>query len=331
MTSLVTQIAVALEISGRYEFTTSGEKHRWEYEYAVSALGTRSERRVGTLKLDGSEVAGRPEDCVQTPWGLMQRFEHAYEIGWLLEGTHGRPIDPSIGGRVEIPQAALDANGEWHVVIMPWQYRLQTLAMTTRSETRSGRLFYERGVVSAEQEGSRVETPWGVMYWRGQPHDGAQLVPGDYEAGWLLRGTYDRPFDFEGPWIHPGGGPGPDGLVVLESLYLAESKLGHGVTLGVPRRADTAWHSVLTIDPNICQLNEFGDRTGCTKIAIRHFDVDVSRLRLADPLGLGRQIFQVTGRTVPAPIRLVADAHFQRFYLVTDRELIPLFPRLRRP
>lgn len=330
MTNWVTQVAVVHDVSGHYEFTTAAEKHRWEYEYAVSALGTRSEKRTGALRLDEKELIAKPGDCVMTPWGLMQLFERAYEVGWLLEGTYSRPIDPSEGTRVEVPAAALAANGEWHAVIMPWQYRLQTVAMGTRSETRSGRLFYERGVVTAEPEGARVETPWGVMYWLGKPHEAAQIVPGDYEAGWLLRGTFDRPFYFEGPWIHPSSDPGPDGLVVLESMYLTDSKLGHGVRFSVPRRAETTWHSVLIVDPNLCQLNEFGDRTGCTKIATRHFDVDVTRLRLADPLGLGRQIFQLVGRDLPVPIRLVADSRFQRFYLVTDRELIPLFARQRR-
>jgi len=331
MTTLVTQVAVIQESAGRYEFKTAEPRHHWEYDYAVSALGTRSEKRVGALRLDGNEVQGKPADCVMTPWGLMQRFERAYEVGWLLEGTYGRAIDPSEGGRVDVPASALNSNGEWHAVIMPWQYWLQTMAMGSRSETRSGRLFFDRRIIEAEQEGSRIETPWGVMYFRGKPHEAAQIVPGDYEAGWLLRGTYDRPFDFEGPWIHPGSSPGSSDLLMLESLYLAESKLGHGVGLSVPRRAATAWHSVLTIDPNVCQINEFGDRTLCTKIAIRHFEVDVSRLRLADPLGLGRQIFALRGRDLPVPIRLVADARFERFYLVTDRELIPLFPRLRRP
>jgi hypothetical protein len=322
MTSFTTQVAVRQDVSGRYEFAT--QTHKWSYEYTVSALGTRSEKRVGALQLDGKEIAGKVGDGVRTPWGLMQRFEAAYEVGWLLEGTYGHPIAPT--GRVEVPAEAFHPNGEWHAVIMPWQYRLQTLAMGSRSETRSGRLFYERGDVTAQTEGSRVETPWGVMYWLGKPHEKPEIVPGDYEAGWLLRGTYDHAFDYEGPFIQPGEPTVTEGLVILESMYLADSKLGHGVAFSVPKKPTTHWHGALNIDPNVCQLNEFGDRTGCTKIAIRHYDVEVTQLRLADPLHLGRRIFRVDGNDLPAPITLIADARFQRFHLKTERELIPLFP-----
>lgn len=322
MMSLGTQVAVLQSEPGRYEFTN--EHHRWSYQYGLSALGTKSERRSGVLQLDDKEVAGKVGEGVETPWGPMERFEAEYEAGWLLERTHGQSIAPA--HRVEIPADALEPSGEWHAVIMPWQYRLFTVAMGTRSETRSGKLFYNRGVVTAEVEGSRIETPWGVMWWLGKPHDGGEIVPGDYEAGWLLRGTYDRPFDMQGPFIYAGEIAGPEGLTMLASMYLAESSLGHGVTFSVPRRPATRWHGSLNVDPNVCQLNEFGDRTICTKMAVRHHDVEVSQRRLPDPLHLGRRIYAVTGPDLPAPMTLVADARFTRFHLKTDRELIPLFP-----
>ncbi|QDV51762.1 hypothetical protein [Gimesia fumaroli] len=55
----------------------------------------------------------------------------------------------------------------------------------------------------------------------------------------------------------------------------------------------------LSLDPNTCSLNKFGDRTGCTEIANTHLKVKLQRLRLADPLKLGREIYRIQSKEFP--------------------------------
>ncbi|QDT26052.1 hypothetical protein Enr10x_13500 [Gimesia panareensis] len=56
---------------------------------------------------------------------------------------------------------------------------------------------------------------------------------------------------------------------------------------------------ILSLDPNTCSLNEFGDRDGCTKMALTNLKVKLSQLRLADPLKLGRQIYRIESNQFP--------------------------------
>jgi hypothetical protein len=321
-------LPVRSDTSGQYEYVTGA--HAWRYEYEVSGLGSRSERRAGTLSLDGYAVAGADRQGMRTPWGMMQCFAGTYEQGWLLAGTYGSGIDP-IMPFVVIPDGALGRNGEWHAAVAPWEYRASSTAMGSRSENRSGQLSYGGHAVAAELEGSRIKTPWGVMHWMGPPRVPGQTITSDYEHGWLLRGVHGHPFHHDGPWIDPrdAAAEQPDELRVLSSLYLSSSVLGHRVTLSVPRRPAPAWDAMLTLDPNTCQLDAFGDRTICTRIAVRRLDVHCHELRLADPSGRGRRIFSLRASgadALPASLTLITDAGFEWCYLRAESELIPLLP-----
>lgn len=55
----------------------------------------------------------------------------------------------------------------------------------------------------------------------------------------------------------------------------------------------------LTLDPNTCQVDEFGDRGVCTKIALTHIFTTLRRLRLADPKGYGRAIYRMESNDFP--------------------------------
>jgi hypothetical protein len=86
--------AVDTSKSGTY---TSG---KWVYEYSISAKGSRSERRSGTLTHDGKPISDARElDRIQTPWGMMQYFgeKGMWNSGWLLKQTYDQPIDPKKG------------------------------------------------------------------------------------------------------------------------------------------------------------------------------------------------------------------------------------------
>ncbi len=55
----------------------------------------------------------------------------------------------------------------------------------------------------------------------------------------------------------------------------------------------------LELDPNTCSLNEFGDRTGCTKIAPTHIIAKLTKQRLSDPEELGRSIYRMEAPEIP--------------------------------
>ncbi len=55
----------------------------------------------------------------------------------------------------------------------------------------------------------------------------------------------------------------------------------------------------ITLDPNACRLNEFGDRTTCTLIGPTSLQADLSKQRLSDPAGTNRSIFRVKSTDLP--------------------------------
>jgi len=58
----------------------------------------------------------------------------------------------------------------------------------------------------------------------------------------------------------------------------------------------------VSLDPNICQLDPFGDTAACTRIAIRVFEAKLSLLEERD----GRRLFALEPRSAEEPaLRLV--------------------------
>jgi len=75
----------------------------------------------------------------------------------------------------------------------------------------------------------------------------------------------------------------------------------------------------IVVDPNTCQLNEFGDRTVCTQIAPTPVPVQFRRLRLPDPCMTDREVYEVAGPDLPQQFR---------FFLVIGKKTQPEVLRL---
>lgn len=72
----------------------------------------------------------------------------------------------------------------------------------------------------------------------------------------------------------------------LVSMYLRQPVLGsHGISLQLeePRRGHMKGKACL--DPNICTLDLWGDRQGCTRMACRIQEVEATRMRTLDGHG----------------------------------------------
>ena len=90
-------------------------------------------------------------------------------------------------------------------------------------------------------------------------------------------------------------------VVDVRSAYLAQSLLhGHQIHL----RGALGGTGVLTVDPNVCSTNEFGDPTRCTRRAPMRYDVTLKVEPLEDPRRLGRRIVGVRGKALPKSLRV---------------------------
>jgi hypothetical protein len=326
-------IPAVTDQSGRYMHTTESGGD-WEYAYDIHAAGTKSERRIGHLRAEGLQrviAAARPGDTVQTPWGLMARMpDSLHERGFLLEHALGRPIDPSQGSLLEVPDGMLARGGRWRTQVGPWRYAVIGMAMGTRSERRIGRLHFGQTELRGKQQGDHADAPWGRLRWMGPINLEATT---DHEQGFLLRGTRDRSLDdLEGDAVFPDDA----GVVVqLQSLYLesgfrlSEDGLqGHTISLLLSGHLDhdAEMAGTLVLDPNRCSLNEFGDPQVCTKIAIRAIPVKIVLQRhLGDPRHLRRRLFEVTGPDLSRPLALIVQGGLERCYLKLEQQLAPLY------
>lgn len=322
-------IAALTTQSGRHAYTTETAIH-WEYAYELDAPGMHDERRTGWLRATGVKLhAAATGDRVSTPWGTMQRMpDSEHDRGWLLERSHGAPIDDTIGALIRVPARTPSRGGRWSSTVGAWRYSVAASQMGSRHERRIGWLSYQRAPVPGDAPGDAIETPWGRLVWSGAI---TPDTPGEYEQGWLARGIHDRPL--------AAGSHGVSLRLDLNPRFRAESVyLGAQVPLSPdapPGRKFTlsvnGWlgeESVLgqlVVDPNVCQLNEFGDRTSCTRIASRTYDVALTRLRIPDPAHLDRKVFAVTGQGLPEDLVLVVYPYGDRMYLKHDRAIVPLF------
>lgn len=126
--------------------------------------------------------------------------------------------------------------------------------------------------------------------------------------------------------------------LALESLFLSTPvQLGgderipaHSVALRLSGPTDAELKGTLHLDPNTCTLNAFGDPEICTLIATFGIEVELARLRLADPSGQGRRIYSVQGEGLPPELRMVvqgqlAGGKIERAYLLLEGVLVPLY------
>jgi hypothetical protein len=65
----------------------------WKYVYEIQHQGTRSERRIGRIFLNGKEVKGEIGELNQEPIGFFIYFgEHGYNQGWLNTLTYNHKV-----------------------------------------------------------------------------------------------------------------------------------------------------------------------------------------------------------------------------------------------
>jgi hypothetical protein len=93
--------------------------------------------------------------------------------------------------------------------------------------------------------------------------------------------------------------------ISLRSTYLASSVEGYRQFTLVGDLEGEMGRAVLVLDPNVCSLNQFGDHEICTRIAPTSRTVSLSRTRTADPLGINRQLWAVTGSSLTGTLFLV--------------------------
>jgi len=172
-----------------------------------------------------------------------------------------------------------------------------------------------------------VETPWGTARWMGPVSPEATT---DYEQGFLLLGTGDRPLDgLQGKPIVPEKATVEADLA---SLYLdAPAKLeldgrgARGIRLRFHRDGSGAMSGTLILDPNTCSLDAFGDPVGSTRMALRTVKVTIERQRLADPANRGRWFCEVHGEGLARDLVLIMDLELEPYVLKREKALVPLF------
>ena len=104
----------------------------------------------------------------------------------------------------------------------------------------------------------------------------------------------------------------PRPTVTLRTVYLSEPiGRGHQITVS----GELGGAGQVTLDSNTCTITQFGDPGICTKIFVEPVEVRLRQLRVADPTGQGRRVFQLDGKLEPA------DAQF--FLIVPRRRSEP--------
>jgi predicted metalloprotease len=118
----------------------------------------------------------------------------------------------------------------------------------------------------------------------------------------------------------------------LVSMYLNPPvSRAHGMALRLGPEKGGNRKGVLALDPNHCGLDAWGDRTGCTKMAIHALEVETTRMRTYDEAGLGRVLHRVSSRELhDEKLSLIEHPAAGLWYLVDEREndeprIVPLF------
>lgn len=112
--------------------------------------------------------------------------------------------------------------------------------------------------------------------------------------------------------------------VALRTVYLSDP-IGRAHVITV--RGELGGEGEVVLDGNTCTVTQFGDAGICTEIAFRPIPVKLVQLRLADPTGAGRRLFQLQGELSPPDTA---------YYLVVPRKrsdghrLVVNLPQVRR-
>jgi hypothetical protein len=116
------------------------------------------------------------------------------------------------------------------------------------------------------------------------------------------------------------------------SMYLSQPVLrAHSIHLQLTESRPGTYQGKVRLDPNICGLDLWGDRTGCSKMASTTRDVEATLMRTWDSKGYKRvhyslQIEGVSERRV----HLIAYPRANLWYLTVESEsegtaVVPLF------
>lgn len=106
----------------------------------------------------------------------------------------------------------------------------------------------------------------------------------------------------------------------LISLQLDESEVGH-------------MKGQLTLDPNTCSVNGWGDHDGCTKMAVARRDATATAMKLLDPAGHHRILWSLDVEGASGEeVRLIEYPRARLWYLTAtagsgtdDTSVVPLF------
>jgi hypothetical protein len=118
----------------------------------------------------------------------------------------------------------------------------------------------------------------------------------------------------------------------LVSMYL-ELPLArvHGLALRLGPEIQGIRKGILTVDPNTCGLDGWGDRAGCTRIALREIAFTATRMTTTDPSGRGRVLHRVESpEFADESANLIEYRDAGLWYAVYEQEkggtlVIPLF------
>lgn len=119
------------------------------------------------------------------------------------------------------------------------------------------------------------------------------------------------------------------------SMYLYGAVGGaHRISLKLSEKAPGSYAGTLALDPNRCSLDAFGDRANCTKMAIRHVDVEGTLMRTYDTAQLKRRLISMRWEGMEGTWSLIEFEKANAWYLVVHTDhgavggsaVVPLYP-----
>ncbi len=101
-----------------------------------------------------------------------------------------------------------------------------------------------------------------------------------------------------------GGEPDAPRHVAAQTVYLHEAIEGfHKITI----EGDLGGNGTLSLDPNSCTVNPFGDIEACTLLPPSTRSVTLSKAATPDPAGRGRVLYSIDGARLAKPLVLVVS------------------------
>jgi hypothetical protein len=92
--------------------------------------------------------------------------------------------------------------------------------------------------------------------------------------------------------------------VAAQTVYLPEAIEGfHTITI----QGDLGGNGSLSLDPNSCTVNAFGDIEACTLLPPSTRAVTLSKVATPDPAGRGRELYSIDGARLAKPLMLVVS------------------------